>query len=185
MSTLSFASAPNHEHEMALQYRRGNADVCRQGHPLRPVTFNGGRECDVCCLAVPHSSSGLCCDACSYDVCPRCTPASAVPLDLLLAFDHAIAAAHSGHATSQYLVGMCYDLGEGVEQSDADAAEWCAVHALQCHRFSVLNCDVAAGTVYPRTKALLRPCSASVAASAAPAAPGSTARTACACCSAP
>ena len=174
--TLAAASAPNLAHQMALQYRRGDADNCRLGHPLRSVTFTGGRDCDVCCLAIPHGSSGLCCDACSYDVCKHCAAASEVPLDLSLAFDCALAAARSGQVTSQFLAGMCYALGEGVEQSDADAAEWCAVHVLHCCRFGVLNCVIAAGTAYLRRKDTRLRYSASAAASAAPAAPGSTAR---------
>ena len=126
------SSAPNQGYEIALQYRRGDADVCRAGHLLQPHTFDGGRECDVCCLAIPYESIGLSCDTCCYDVCARCAPASAVPLDLHRGFVCALAAARSGHMMSQYLAGTCYELGEGVDQSDTDAAEWCAVHAMYC-----------------------------------------------------
>ena len=39
---------------------------------------------------------------------------------------------------SQYLVGQCFELGEGVEISDADAIKWCAFHVLRYHGFRVL-----------------------------------------------
>ena len=67
ISDLELASshAPSHGYQMALQYRKGRDDTCRLGHALRRSTFNGGRECDVCCLPIQYNSTGLACDACT------------------------------------------------------------------------------------------------------------------------
>ena len=33
-------------------------------------------------------------------------------------------AAEQGHAAAQYMLGLCYELGEGVEQDQVKAVEW-------------------------------------------------------------
>ena len=121
---LACSHVPVEGFEMALQHRRGNVNLCRVGHELRPSTFGGGRECDACCLAIRYQSRGLKCDLCTYDLCARCSPAVVVALDLELAFTCSLASARAGYVKAQYLTGQCYELGEGVEKSDTDASHW-------------------------------------------------------------
>lgn len=98
---------------------------------LRTYTFDGYNEwwstlhmCDICCDEIAVGSRCLRCDACDYDICPNCTAASDVALDLDKSFSCFLSAASDGHARAQYILGHCYEDGMGAPVDLAAAAMW-------------------------------------------------------------
>ncbi|KAL7534840.1 hypothetical protein ACHAXR_008654 [Thalassiosira sp. AJA248-18] len=47
-----------------------------------------------------------------------------IPIDVYAAFEWFKAAAENGHVDSKFELGLCYELGCGVSQSDEEALEW-------------------------------------------------------------
>jgi hypothetical protein len=99
-------------HQTALQYRRGNQNLCWNKHQLHPYRFNEhGYYCIICLLDIRCGSRGLACHDCSHHLCSGCSPASKRPLDLVDAWKMLIANADEGLMKSQYLVGRVYEFG--------------------------------------------------------------------------
>ena len=99
-------------HQLALQYRRGNNNLCWNEHQLHPYRFDDhGNSCNICLLDIRCGSQGLACHHCDHLVCPGCAPTSKRPLDLDEAWKILTANADEGHMKSQYLVGRVYEFG--------------------------------------------------------------------------
>jgi TPR repeat protein len=114
-----------------LQYQKAPSNCCVQGHLLQEWTFTSGRYCDVCSLNIPFRSQGLACAECEYDVCSNCIAVTGAGVDFVKSFSCFHAAASLDHAHSQYLVGLCYSKGDGVEQNDVSAFTWMQLSAQQ------------------------------------------------------
>lgn len=100
-------------HVTALQYRRGNDNLCWSGHKFYSFKFDEPNYyCNICLLDIPCGSEGLACEQHDHYVCSACTPASKCPLDLPTAWNLLNANADEGHMKSQFLVGRVLELGE-------------------------------------------------------------------------
>ncbi len=124
--------------QQALLYRKHASGCCSQGHLLQARTYQTAHYCDVCFRVIVLQSEGFECKACEYDVCSHCGRSimSGAGVDFIKSFSFFHAAAILGHAQAQYSLGYCYLRGEGVAQSDQDAAAWMTLSADQGYLFA-------------------------------------------------
>ncbi len=100
-------------HVTALQYQRGNDNLCWSRHQFYSYKFEEPNYyCNICLLDILCGSEGLVCEQHDHFVCSGCTPASKCPLDLPTAWNLLNANADEGHMKSQFLVGRVHEFGE-------------------------------------------------------------------------